>query len=165
VIIWKLRLSAFLRKTTLIYLLGYLFPSGSPHSTLFFPLWLVLITPCTVEPLMTATTTNPSKRGSKNTDATLSPTMHQFVQAKTERSKKLASGYSAEKRCMEIVSIVAFSSFFVFNLLIILPYVNSTTAILLLSATIVGMLSADFVSGLLHWAADTWGTVEWSFVC
>ncbi len=135
----------------------------SPRSTLFriFPRPLSSLL---IESIMTAATTSATGQSKKRHDATLSPTMHKFVQEKTERSKKLASGYSQEKRWMEIVSICAFSAFFVFNLLIIWPYVNYTTAVLLLSATLVGMLSADFVSGLIHWAADTWGTVEWPVV-
>jgi len=90
--------------------------------------------------------------------------INKFAQAKTERSKKLADGYSTQKRMMEISCISLFTSFIVYNIYLILPYVNSTTAIMLLVAVLVGMLMADFVSGLIHWAADTWGTTEWRFV-
>jgi len=38
------------------------------------------------------------------------------------------------------------------------------TALMLLGTTLVGIATADFVSGVIHWFADTWGTVEWPYV-
>ena len=35
---------------------------------------------------------------------------------------------------------------------------------LALSAFMLGFVGADFVSGFVHWAADTWGTPEWPLV-
>jgi len=34
----------------------------------------------------------------------------------------------------------------------------------LLCGSIAGMIFADFMSGLVHWGADTWGNLEWPFV-
>ena len=38
------------------------------------------------------------------------------------------------------------------------------TAFMLLVTTVLGIATADFVSGVIHWFADTWGTVEWPYV-
>src|SRR5437764_5017775 len=35
---------------------------------------------------------------------------------------------------------------------------------LALTAFMVGFVLADFVSGFVHWAADTWGTPEWPII-
>ena len=53
-------------------------------------------------------------------------------------------------------SFLAFSGTLIYRLS---PYFE-THASLLLSALLLGWLGADFVSGLVHWAGDTWGSPE-----
>jgi ubiquitin-conjugating enzyme E2 variant len=71
----------------------------------------------------------------------------------------LAQGYSPAIRAMEIASIITFVSLELFlvyrawgNPLLTLP--------LVVGALLLGYVAADFVSGFVHWAGDTWGSTE-----
>ncbi|HET9451906.1 MAG TPA: fatty acid desaturase family protein [Aggregicoccus sp.] len=71
----------------------------------------------------------------------------------------LAQGYSPAIRAMEIASIVSFVSLELFLVYRVWgnPHLG---ALLLLGALVLGYLAADFVSGFVHWAGDTWGSTE-----
>jgi len=45
----------------------------------------------------------------------------------------------------------------------ILPRIG-TNPFLALSALMLGFVAADFLSGFIHWLADTWGTPEWPII-
>jgi ubiquitin-conjugating enzyme E2 variant len=73
--------------------------------------------------------------------------------------EELAAGYTRAHRTLEIASIV------VFCVLLALLAVRATGALsqapwTFLGALIAAMIVADLLSGLVHWGADTWGTVE-----
>ena len=75
-------------------------------------------------------------------------------------AKDLAAGYSGGFRVVEILAILSFivlSGVIFFRLS---PYFLDHT-FLLISSVVLGWIAADFVSGLVHWAGDTWGTPEW----
>ena len=71
----------------------------------------------------------------------------------------LAQGYSPAIRAMEIASIVTFVSLELFLVYRVWgnPHLG---ALLVLGALVLGYLAADFVSGFVHWAGDTWGSTE-----
>ncbi|CAD5206677.1 unnamed protein product [Bursaphelenchus okinawaensis] len=78
-------------------------------------------------------------------------------------AQTLASMYSNNKRFQEIVSIIISMGLFAIVTILLLFRIGDTHIYSLVLAAFVGIIVADLVSGLVHWAADTWGTVD-SFI-
>ncbi len=75
----------------------------------------------------------------------------------------LREGYSPAVRNFEKASIVAYALVMAGLAARIAPRAFRSPW-LALSAFMLGFVLADFVSGFVHWAADTWGTPEWPLV-
>jgi len=75
----------------------------------------------------------------------------------------LREGYSPAVRRFEIASIAAFAGVMAWLLTQIAPRV-ATNPFLAISALMLGFVAADFLSGVVHWAADTWGTPDWPLI-
>jgi ubiquitin-conjugating enzyme E2 variant len=75
----------------------------------------------------------------------------------------LREGYSPAVRRFEIASILAFALTMAWLAFHIAPRAFASPW-LALTAFMVGFVLADFVSGFVHWAADTWGTPEWPVI-
>lgn len=46
------------------------------------------------------------------------------------------------------------------NLVLIIKHFRMDRISVVIAAAFCGIITADFGSGLVHWAADTWGSVE-----
>lgn len=75
-------------------------------------------------------------------------------------AKKLAGLYSKGKRVQEVVCILLALSLFVLASWLLLLRRQRFTLPMWPPAVLIAGLSADFCSGLLHWTADTWGSVD-----
>ena len=75
----------------------------------------------------------------------------------------LREGYSPAVRRFEIASIVVYALVMAALAVRVAPRAIRNPW-LALTAFMAGFVLADFVSGFVHWAADTWGTPEWPLV-
>jgi ubiquitin-conjugating enzyme E2 variant len=73
--------------------------------------------------------------------------------------KSLREGYSPAVRRFELSSIAVYLAAMAWLLWRILPSFPSFPW-LMLSAFMLGFIAADFVSGFVHWMADTWGSPD-----
>ncbi|KAL1020948.1 hypothetical protein UPYG_G00006770 [Umbra pygmaea] len=75
-------------------------------------------------------------------------------------ARELASLYSPGKRFQEWISVIFCFSFMAFNSYHLLANFHLGHLWYILFCIVAGILTADFASGLVHWGADTWGSVD-----
>ncbi|KAM9070753.1 transmembrane protein 189 [Sarcophilus harrisii] len=75
-------------------------------------------------------------------------------------ARELAQLYSPGKRLQEWCCVILCFSLIAFNLCHLLRLASLEHTHLVLLGIFIGALIADFLSGLVHWGADTWGSVE-----
>ncbi|XP_067163978.1 plasmanylethanolamine desaturase 1 isoform X2 [Apteryx mantelli] len=75
-------------------------------------------------------------------------------------ARELAELYSPGKRVQEWISVILCFSLICFNFYNLLSYLRLEHTPSVIVGIFAGVITADFLSGLFHWGADTWGSVE-----
>ncbi|XP_063002245.1 plasmanylethanolamine desaturase 1 isoform X2 [Elgaria multicarinata webbii] len=75
-------------------------------------------------------------------------------------ARELADLYSPGKRLQEWISVILCFSLMSFNFYNLLFCLRLEHAFSIIVGIFAGVVTADFVSGLVHWGADTWGSVD-----
>ncbi|KAM6054094.1 plasmanylethanolamine desaturase 1-like [Chlamydotis macqueenii] len=75
-------------------------------------------------------------------------------------ARELAELYSPGKRLQEWISVILCFSLICFNFYNLLFYLRLEHTPSVIVGIFAGVITADFLSGLFHWGADTWGSVE-----
>ncbi|XP_077289090.1 plasmanylethanolamine desaturase Kua [Arctopsyche grandis] len=75
-------------------------------------------------------------------------------------AQELAQLYSPGKRIQECVCVSICLTLMVVNGWFLVRHFRFEAASGVAAAALCGILTADFTSGLVHWAADTWGAVD-----
>jgi ubiquitin-conjugating enzyme E2 variant len=76
-----------------------------------------------------------------------------------QSAEKLASGYTWKHRAFEVTNIVLFWAFVSATVWKVIPHFKDSPW-LILAAFLTGFIVADWVSGFVHWLADTWGDID-----
>nr|XP_033818802.1 transmembrane protein 189-like isoform X1 [Geotrypetes seraphini] len=75
-------------------------------------------------------------------------------------ARELAELYSPGKRLQEWISVILCFSLISFNFCGLILYSRLEHIMTIVVGVFAGIITADFASGLVHWGADTWGSVE-----
>ncbi|XP_061773070.1 plasmanylethanolamine desaturase 1 isoform X6 [Nerophis ophidion] len=73
---------------------------------------------------------------------------------------QLARLYSPGKRLQEWVCVILCLVLFIINFTFLLLHFSTVHICQIVLGIVLGMLTADFASGMVHWGADTWGSVD-----
>ena len=77
-----------------------------------------------------------------------------------EGAKELSQLYSRNKRLQEIICVYTCIAAMLIDFIFLCIYFKYSNILYVVSSVIGGILAADFFSGLVHWAADSWGSIE-----
>ena len=75
-------------------------------------------------------------------------------------AKYLASQYTNAKRVQEIIGILICLPLIAYNLMNFVYYFDIYKCVVIFFAAVIAILTADLLSGIVHWAADSYGSVD-----
>uniref|UniRef100_A0A336LYN7 CSON008494 protein n=1 Tax=Culicoides sonorensis TaxID=179676 RepID=A0A336LYN7_CULSO len=75
-------------------------------------------------------------------------------------AQELAQLYSKGKRCQEIICVICCITLMIVNFIFIIQHFRFERISAVIIGAFCGILTADLGSGVVHWGADTWGSVE-----
>lgn len=96
---------------------------------------------------------------------------HAFKEEKTKRTDTLEKAKPPFKRLQEYACIIVFALYATIISVQALQDLQQTSAtllskcIFLIGSSVLGIFGADYISGIVHWFCDTWGTIDWPIVC
>ncbi|KAF2069211.1 hypothetical protein CYY_009468 [Polysphondylium violaceum] len=83
-----------------------------------------------------------------------------FKKTKSDKTKDLKNRYTSTKRGQEIISVILFVVFLGLSSMKMMNWFFIKNIWIFLSSSVLAMFAADFFSGIVHWMADTWGTLD-----
>ncbi|XP_025831487.1 transmembrane protein 189 [Agrilus planipennis] len=75
-------------------------------------------------------------------------------------AQELANLYTTGKRTQECICVGICITLMAVNFFFIVTHIHLANFSSIILAALFGIMTADFASGLVHWGADTWGSVE-----
>ncbi|GAB6030408.1 Plasmanylethanolamine desaturase [Chamberlinius hualienensis] len=75
-------------------------------------------------------------------------------------AKELQTLYSGGKRLQEVICVWVCLILMALNFYYLCQHFQTQNCTAIVLAAVGGIITADFCSGLVHWGADTWGSVE-----
>ncbi|MED6286058.1 Plasmanylethanolamine desaturase [Characodon lateralis] len=75
-------------------------------------------------------------------------------------ARQLARLYSPGKRVQEWVCVILCLFLFIINFYFLLLHFSTVHIYKIILGIVLGIVTADFASGIVHWGADTWGSVD-----
>jgi len=112
--------------------------------------------------LITHTEPKTPKTSITNQNDEIPVELHRY--GKQERAKLLAEGYTKEKWVFDRVTAIVGSTLLLSWTIQLMSRFERDDILGAMFALVFGIVVADFITGLIHWTADTWGSVNTPYI-